>query len=855
MTLPARESRHLLEQAMGSCPDFVAMAWPDGRVAFLNEAGRSLVGLPEDVETATLTIPDMLTEENLEDRAQRRASMARDGSWTGMSTLRDWRPGPPIPVAVTAFVVHDTDGTVIGTASIQRDQRDLMSVEHTLGSIESALSRGEQRQQEFLLHMHDLLLVVDVTGDVRYASRSSRRLLGLTEDAPLPNLLDAVVGTDREALARQLERSAAGDKHPVPVSLTLSSDRKRRYEALLGSPGVGGIVVAARDVSNRARAQETLARQAEVLEKIAAEAPLPVVLDLLGRWVEQQLDGTVCAILLVEPSPDGEVLRYGAAPSMPAVYAEQVDRLPVSAEHSPSAIAVRTGALCVVEDMLAEELHAPFHGLARECGVTSCWSFPITSPADGKALGAIALYPPVPGRPDDATRQLVSRAGDLIGIAVHRTRLVARLEALAQRDALTGLPNRLMLLDRLEDALRRHREDGTPGPAVVFLDLDRLTVVNDSLGHERGDELLVHVAGHLRTGLPSSVLVARFGGDEFVVLADGPVTEADAVELACQALDVLSETVHLAGHPVTPSGSAGVVVARPGQSASDVLRDADTAMYRAKHRGGSVHAVFTEDMRRRAFDRLTVEAELRTALVEQQLRLRYQPVWDLTHGDALVGFEALVRWQHPTRGLLLPGEFITLAEETGLIVPLGAWVLAAAADDASRWAATPLSLSVNVSGSQLSDPEFVGQVTKAKERSGPWSLCLELTESTVMADSAGERGVLEELAGLGLAIAVDDFGTGFSSLSRLATLPVGVLKIDSSFVAEVDTGNRGRVVVSGVAALADGLGMATVAEGIERPSQLECLREIGCRYGQGFLLGRPMTAAQAQVLLDTQAHR
>ncbi len=613
---------------------------------------------------------------------------------------------------------------------------------------------------------------------------------------------------------------------------------------LLGSP----------DVSEHARAQETLARQAEVLEKIAAEAPLPVVLDLLARWVEHQLDGTVCAILLTEPSPDGKVLRYGAAPSMPAVFAEQVDRLPVSTEHSPSAIAVRTGALFVVEDLLAEARHAPFHGLARACGVTSCWSFPITSPADGQPLGAVTLYPTAPGHPDEATRQLVGRAGHLVGIAVHRARLVARLEELAQRDALTGLPNRLMLLDRLENALRRHRGDGTPGPAVVFLDLDRLKVVNDSLGHERGDELIVHVAAHLRAGLPPSVLVARFGGDEFVMLADGPVTEADAVELACQALDVLSETVHLAGHPVTPSGSAGVVVARPGQSASDVLRDADTAMYRAKHRGGSVHAVFTEDMRQRAFDRLTVEAELRTALVEQQLRLLYQPVWDLTRGDALVGFEALVRWQHPERGLLLPGEFITLAEETGLIVPLGAWVLAAAADDASRWAATPLSLSVNVSGLQLSDPGFVGQVTAAKERLGPWSLCLELTESTVMADSAGERGVLDDLAGRGLALAVDDFGTGFSSLSRLATLPVGVLKIDSSFVAEVDTGSRGRVVVSGVTALADGLGMATVAEGIERSSQLESLREIGCRYGQGFLLGRPMTAEQTQVLLDEQMH-
>ncbi len=856
MNPPDTGSQRLLEQLLSCCPDFVLFADREGRVRFVNQAGRHLVGMPAATGPEGLDVSSFLTEEGLERRTQMQPVLAREGSWIGPSTLRDWRTDEPIPVSVTAFAVRDLDGTLLGSATIQRDQRDLLAAEQLQDTIEGALADGEPRAQEFLLHMQDLLIVVTVDGEVRYAGRSARRLLGVEPGGPLPNLLDAVAVPERRALARQLRRSAAGQGNGLPVRMSLTSleGRTRRYEALLAnlieSPDIGGIVVAARDVSERDRAAESVALLAEVLEKIAAEAPLPVVLDLLCEWMEHTLDRTAAAILLTEPSDDsdGGTLRHGASPSLPLSYAERVEGLPLSNEHSPCAAAARSGAPVLVHDLFADESHAPFHELARECGARGCWAFPITSPAGG-VLGALALYPAVPGLPDDVTRQLVTRAGDLVGIAVDRTRLVARLQQLAHSDALTGLPNRPLLLDRLDHALRRHRETGSAGPVLVFLDLDRLKVVNDSLGHDRGDELLVHVANRLRDRLPSSVLVARFGGDEFVILDEGSTSEHEAVVLAGLVLEALGATVELAGHPVTPTGSAGVVVARPGQTASDVLRDADIAMYRAKGQGGSGHAVFTDDMRRRAYDRLTVEAEMRTALSEGQFRLRYQPVWDLAQDDALVGFEALVRWQHPSRGLLLPQDFLTLAEETGLIVPLGTWVLDAATTDAGRWRDVPFSLAVNVAGRQLLDPGFVDRVRAARDRMSPWTLCLELTESTVMGESADERAVLDELAGLGLSLAVDDFGTGFSSLSRLATMPVEILKIDRSFVAEVDTDSRGAVVVSGVTALASSLGMATVAEGIERTSQLEHLRAIGCRFGQGFLLGRPMTADQAQLLL------
>jgi EAL domain-containing protein (putative c-di-GMP-specific phosphodiesterase class I) len=319
---------------------------------------------------------------------------------------------------------------------------------------------------------------------------------------------------------------------------------------------------------------------------------------------------------------------------------------------------------------------------------------------------------------------------------------------------------------------------------------------------------------------------------------------------------VVAEPVVLAGRPLAPSASAGVVVAKPGHTAVEMLRDADIAMYRAKHAGGGGYAVFTDDMRQRAFDRLDLESQIRHGLTAGEFRVFYQPTVDLSRGDAFVGFEALVRWQHPQRGLLLPASFVNLAEETGLIIELGEWVLRTVATTVQRWGEEVGRLhgrmSVNLAARQLGAPGLVPAVRRAMRDMAGWSLCLELTESTLMGDTSAKRALINELAGLGASLAIDDFGTGFSSLSYLTRLPVSTLKIDKSFVQDLGK-PAGLAVASAVINLATGLGLDVVAEGIETESQRAALVALGCRYGQGFLVARPMPEDRAEAFVRAAA--
>jgi diguanylate cyclase (GGDEF)-like protein len=448
---------------------------------------------------------------------------------------------------------------------------------------------------------------------------------------------------------------------------------------------------------------------------------------------------------------------------------------------------------------------------------------------------------------------LSQRAGRLVGFAVDRQHLLARLAHQAQHDALTGLPNRTMLIDQLAAALEGPAADPA-GLLVAFLDLDRIKIVNDSLGHDLGDELLVTLAQRLRAAVPASDVVARFGGDEFVILT--PRTEApdQAARLAEHVLAIIAEPVVLGSRPITPTGSVGVVLARPGDNPTDVLRDADIAMYRAKRGGGSGYEVFDVHMRQRAFDRLDLEAQVRHGLSAGEFRVFFQPVVDLTRADLLVGFEALVRWQHPERGLLAPAAFIELAEETGLVVPLGEWVLRTAAATVRSWAerfpALPLTLSVNLAAQQLTATGLLMTVREAMATVSPWSLALELTESTLMDDTAAARGVIADLAATGVLLSIDDFGTGFSSLGYLTRLPVTTLKIDRSFIVDLETSPEAVTVAEMVTSLGGALRLTVIAEGIETAGQRDTLLAMGCRYGQGYLFGRPMPDDQATALIE-----
>ncbi|MDX2096324.1 MAG: EAL domain-containing protein [Leptolyngbyaceae cyanobacterium bins.59] len=431
----------------------------------------------------------------------------------------------------------------------------------------------------------------------------------------------------------------------------------------------------------------------------------------------------------------------------------------------------------------------------------------------------------------------------------------------AFHDALTGLPNRALFLDRLGQAMERARRSSADRFAVLFLDLDRFKVVNDSLGHTVGDELLKQIAKILqRECLPSGDTVARLGGDEFVILLEQIQSLRDATCLADRIHDLLKAPFRIAEYEVFTTASIGIALSQTGyENPEDLLRDADIAMYRAKSQGKACHEVFDTEMYRRACELLQLQTDLRRAIEREELRVYYQPIVELRTG-LISGFEALVRWKHPERGLVSPVEFIPVAEETGLIIPIGSWILREACRQLRIWqerfpSEYPLTMSVNLSGRQFSQDDLIQDVAQILAATGlyPASLKLEITESVVMEDARSAIALLGHLKQLGVSLQIDDFGTGYSSLSYLHRFPTDTLKIDQSFVARLGTTDDSSEIIRAIVTLAHNLGMTVTAEGIETLEQMSQLRSFQCEHGQGFLFSRAVDSRTAEQILIRQA--
>jgi diguanylate cyclase (GGDEF)-like protein/PAS domain S-box-containing protein len=437
-----------------------------------------------------------------------------------------------------------------------------------------------------------------------------------------------------------------------------------------------------------------------------------------------------------------------------------------------------------------------------------------------------------------------------------RKRFEGQLASQALHDRLTGLPNRVLLRDRVEHALARAGRRGA-SVALLIADIDRFKLINESLGHDGGDRLLVAVAERLTELLRPGDTVARMGGDEFALLCEDVGGYHEAVGIASRVVGAFEKPFHVQGADLSLTASVGVAVGSiAGPAPELLLRDADVAMYRAKDGGRDRFEVFDETMLADATERLSVENDLRRGIALGQLRLYYQPIVHIDTG-AIAGFEALVRWQHPVRGLLPPAEFIPSAEETGLIVPLGRYVLAESCRQAATWAGMHVSgerlrISVNVSAKQLVQPGWSDEVAQVLAESGlaPRQLVLEITESVLMDDTDTTAVRLEELRRLGVRIAIDDFGTGYSSLGYLRRLPVDILKIDKSFIDGVAEGPHESALARAVVKLASTLRLEAVAEGVNNRKQLLQLRRLRCPYGQGYYFSRPQPPEAIPGLLD-----
>jgi len=420
---------------------------------------------------------------------------------------------------------------------------------------------------------------------------------------------------------------------------------------------------------------------------------------------------------------------------------------------------------------------------------------------------------------------------------------------------LTGLPNRMYLLNYLEPEIILAQGEPQRNPAIMFLDCDRFKLVNDSLGHITGDAMLIQVAQRIRGCLRGHDLVARLGGDEFIVYLPETNGLSGITRVAARILDEMRKPFSLDGQQIYISASIGIVdQLAKYDNPIDILRDADIAMYKAKELGKARFVMFDPAIGQEAYLRMEVERDLRQAIDQQQLELHYQPILDL-RSRRVTGFEALLRWRHPTRGLVPPSEFIPLAEQTGLILPIGRWVLTEACARFAMWLRSGLAgadwfVSVNISSNEFLDPDFAGQVRETLVNSGLESrnLHLEITESVFLGGSEAARKTFDELTALGIECLLDDFGTGYSSLGYLHAFPIRTIKIDRSFVWSIAASDH-QDMIGAIMSVAAGLGLHTVAEGIETQAQLDQLLKLGCGMGQGFLFSKPLPAGQVEAFL------
>jgi diguanylate cyclase (GGDEF)-like protein/PAS domain S-box-containing protein len=708
------------------------------------------------------------------------------------------------------------------------------------------------------------------TGRWRYVSSQVERILGYAPEEFLADStlwLSLLHPEDRER-ALGLEREAiVGERGVKPVEYRMRTRTGEVVwildEAVLeadeqGTPVWHGVLY---DITERKQAEQDLQR---------ALAQQAVVAKLGERALQDgDPDGLMRAATSLIGAVDGidsaciwELGREGRRLSLRAGLEEEAvgaGRRVSAARSSHAGAALDSGHPTIVADWEREERFT-MPPVLRAVGAAS--SLAVMIEGKDRPFGVLDVHATVPNRFTTKDVPFLQATANVLADALERHAADQALRHRVLHDALTGLPNRLSFVDTLTDALNRAAASGTP-VGILFLDLDHFKLINDSLGHHAGDALLRAVAPRLRAHLRPGDVVARFGGDEFGILIDRLADEGEAIAIADRVASAFSHPFSIEGVEHFVTASIGVAVTRTSDresvNAELLIRDADAAMYRAKEGGRARCELFDAEMRAGAMRRLEVERELRHALDRNELTLHYQPVVNLKSGE-ITGLEALVRWRHPERGLLDPAEFVSIAEDSGLILPIGRWVQEQACIQALRWHEErpderPLDVSVNLSARQVAHRELPGTVEEIVARTGidPVNLRLEITESVLVDESATAISSLEALNEIGVRLVLDDFGTGYSSLAYLNRFPFHALKIDRSFVDGLGIEQERTAIVEAIVGMAQALSLEFIAEGVESDVQLAELRRLGCDYAQGHLFYPAMPESEVTRLLRKES--
>jgi diguanylate cyclase (GGDEF)-like protein/PAS domain S-box-containing protein len=810
-TTELRRQLSFTQQLIEAMPNPVFFKDGEGRYLGCNRAFEDYLGVSRDLLIGK-TVDDIAAREfaDLSMRADQ-ALLEQSGTQSYETSLLYARDGTRHDVLVNKATFYTPSGEVGGLVGVLVDITERKVLE--------AETRESHERLRAVIHASPLAIIArDVDGIIRMWNPAAERMFGWKEEEVLETNTSIVPQGLRPQAKDLRQRAQAGETIWLEETRRIRRDGSECDVSLSIAPIYGegnvaiGTMVTLADISRRKLAEQAL-RESEEQLRLAMDAAQ------MGIWYWE------CESDRFVHSEGLSALFGGKATDPMSHYRVFQQRL-----HPED------------RDLLdATMRHAVRRGVDFQVDYRVVW------PSDGSTHWLTNR--------GQIHRDEKGRAKRVIGVAMDITdRKLAeqRIAHMAHHDALTGLPNRVLLRDRIQQAIAQAHRNAKE-LAVLFLDLDRFKTINDSLGHQLGDRLLQSVASRILVCVREGDTVARVGGDEFVIVIPGIESAADASSVASKILEVLATAFHLNGSDLHVSASIGIsLYPSDGADAETLMRNADTAMYHAKDSGRGNFQFFTQHMNVAAQQRLTLENALRRALEAREFELHYQPLFDLAT-RTITGFEALLRWNAPGGEVASPGQFIAVAEESGLIVPIGEWALREALGQAKAWqsAGHPLTIAVNVSANQLARPNFTSRLKALLEETGvePSLLELEVTEGVIVEGAGEAREAIDHVAALGVGIAIDDFGTGYSGLAYLKRLPIDTVKIDQSFVRDLTVDPDDAAIVTAIVAMAASLGVDVVAEGIETEEQLEQLKRLGCRRGQGYLLARPMNAAAITALL------